>query len=52
MLSIKKHALHAGINVIENNNNPLKEAVKSRLAESKGNLKKKAKEKINSLIRT
>ena len=33
------------------NNKPLKEAVKSRLAESKGNLKRKAKEKISSLMR-
>ena len=33
------------------NNKPLKEAVKSRLAESRGNLKRKAKEKISSLMR-
>jgi len=37
----------AGINVIEDveNNKPLKEAVKSQLAESRSNLKRKAKEK-------
>jgi len=33
------------------NNKSLKEVVKSRLAESKGNLKRKAKEKISSLMR-
>ena len=36
-----------GINIIEDveNNKPLKEAVKSRLAELRGNLKRKAKKK-------
>jgi len=39
-------------NVIEDveNNKPLKEAIKSQLAESRGNLKRKAKEKISSLM--
>jgi len=33
------------------NNKPLKEAVKNQLAESRSNLKRKAKEKINSLMK-
>jgi len=51
--AIGKEALRARINVIEDveNNKPLKKAVKSRLAESRGNLKRKAKEKMNSLMR-
>jgi len=51
--AVGKEALRAGINVIEDveNNKSLKEAVKSRLAESRGNLKRKAKEKMNSLMR-
>ena len=48
--AVGKEALRAGINVIEDNK-PLKEAVKSRLAESRGNLKRKVKEKISSLMR-
>jgi len=45
--TIGKEVLCAGINVIEDieNNKPLKEAVKNRLAESRGNLSRKAKEK-------
>jgi len=51
-----KEALQAEINEIEDveNNKPLKEAIKSersRLAESRGNLKRKAKEKISSLTK-
>ena len=51
--AVGKEALRAGINVIEDveNNKPLKEAIKSRLVESRGNLKRKAKEKMNSLMR-
>ena len=51
--AVGKEALLAGINVIEDveNNKPLKEAIKSRLVESRGNLKRKAKEKISSLMR-
>ena len=43
--AVGKEALRAGINVIEDveNNKPLKEAVKSRLVESRGNLKRKNK---------
>jgi len=50
---LNKEALCAGINVIEDieNNKSLKEAVKSRLAKSQGNLKRKAKAKISSLMR-
>ena len=51
--AVGKEALRAGINVIEDveNNTPFKEAVKSRLKESRGNLKRKAKEKISSLMK-
>ena len=51
--AVGKEALRAGINVIEDieNNKPLKEAIKCRLVESRGNLKRKAKEKISSLMR-
>ena len=50
--AVGKEALRAGINVIEDieNNTPFKEAVKSRFKESSGNLKRKAKEKITSLM--
>ncbi|KAG5318829.1 POL5 protein, partial [Pseudoatta argentina] len=50
---VGKEALRAGINVIDNveNNKPLKKAVKSRLAKSRGNLKRKAKEKISFRMR-
>ena len=45
--AVGKEAVYAGINVIEDveNNKPLKEAIKNRLVESRGNLKRKAKEK-------
>jgi len=51
--AIGKEALRAGINVIEDveNNTPLKEAMKTRFRESRGNLKRKAEEKISSLMR-
>jgi len=50
--AVGKEALRARINVIEDveNNKPLKKTVK-RFAESRDNLKKKAKEKLSSLIR-
>ena len=50
---VGKEALRAGINVIEDveNNKLLKKAVKSRLVESRSNLKRKATEKISSLMR-
>jgi len=50
---IGKESLRAGINVIEDveNNTPLKEAMKIRFRESRGNLRRKAEEKINNLIR-
>lgn len=49
---VGKEALRAGLNVIEDveNNTPMKEALKTRLKESGGNLKRKAEEKINSLM--
>lgn len=49
---VGKEALRAGLNVIEDveNNTPMKEALKTRLKESRGNLKRKAEEKINSLM--
>jgi len=50
----REEALRMGINVIEvieESHKLLKESVKSRFAESRGNLKRKAKEKINSLMR-
>jgi len=51
--AIGKEALRAGINVIEDveNNTPMKEAMKTRFRESRGNLKRKAEEKISSLMR-
>ena len=51
--AVGKEALRAGINVIDDveNNKPLKEAIKSRLVESRDNLKRKAKEKISFLMR-
>ena len=51
--AVGKEALRAEINVREDveNNKSLKEVVKSRLAKSRDNLKRKAKEKINSLIK-
>lgn len=49
---VGKEALRAGLNVMEDveNNTPIKEALKTRLKESGGNLKRKAGEKINSLM--
>lgn len=49
---VGKEALRAGLNVMEDveNNTPMKEALKTRLKESGGNLKRKAEEKINSLM--
>ena len=49
---VGKEALRAGLNVIEDveNNTPMKEALKTRLKESGGNLKRKAEEKINNLM--
>lgn len=49
---VGKEALRAGMNVIEDveNNTPMKEALKTRLKESGVNLKRKAEEKINSLM--
>jgi len=51
----REEALRMGINVIEvieESHKLLKESVKSRFAESRSNLKRKAKEKINSLMRS
>jgi hypothetical protein len=50
--AIGKEALRAGINVMEDveNNTPLKVAVRNRLVESRDNLKRKAKEKIKSMM--
>ena len=50
--AVGKEALRAGVNIIEDveNNTPLKEAIKSRFVESRSNLKRKAKEKIGSLM--
>lgn len=51
--AVGKEALRAGINVIEDveNNTPWKEAIKTRLKESRRNLKRKATEKISNLMR-
>lgn len=51
--AVGKEALRAGMNVIEDvgNNTPLREAVKNRFAESRGNLKRKAEEKIKNLMK-
>lgn len=51
--TVGKEALRAGINVMEDveNNIPFKDAVKSRFKESSGNLKRKAREKITSLMK-
>ena len=50
---IGKEALRAGAHIIGDvgNNTPLKEAIKNRFAESRSNLKRKAVEKISSLMR-
>ena len=50
---IGKEALHAGVHIIDDvrNNTPLKEAIRNRFAESRSNLKRKAREKISSLMR-
>jgi len=47
-----KEALRAGINVIEDveNNTPLKEVIKTRFKKLRGNVKRKAKKKISSLM--
>lgn len=51
--AVGKEALRAGINVIEDveNNTPLKDALKTRFKESRGNLKRKATEKISNLMK-
>ncbi|KAL6256627.1 hypothetical protein P5V15_012739 [Pogonomyrmex californicus] len=51
MRAVEKEALRAGIGVMEDveNNTLFREAVKTRLKESGGNLKRKAKENINNL---
>lgn len=51
--AVGKEALRTGINVIEDveNNTPFKVALGNRLKESRGNLKRKAEEKINSLMK-
>jgi len=51
--AIGKESLPTRINVIEDveNNIPLKEAMKTRFRELRRNLKRKAEEKINSLMR-
>ena len=51
--AVSKEALRAGINIIEDveNNKSLKKVVKNQLAESWDNLKEKAKEKINFLMK-
>lgn len=51
--AVGKEALRAGINVIDDvgNNTPLREAVKNRFTETKGNLKRKAEEKIKNLMK-
>lgn len=51
--AVGKEVLRAGINVIEDvqNNTSLKDAVKTRLKESGKNLKRKAEEKISSLMK-
>lgn len=51
--AIGKEALRAGINVMEDveNNTPFKEALKNRVKESRGNLKRKAEEKLSKLMK-
>lgn len=51
--AVGKEALRAGVNVIEDveNNTPFKIAVKQRFEESRDKLKRKAKEKISSLMK-
>lgn len=51
--TVGKEALRAGVNVIEDveNKTPLKIALKHRFEESRDNLKRKAKEKITSLMK-
>lgn len=51
--AVGKEALRAGINIIDDteNNTPLNVAVKQRFEESRDNLKRKAKEKISSLMK-
>jgi len=50
--AIGKEVLRAGINIEDiENNTPLKKTMKTRFKESRGNLKRKAEEKINSLMR-
>ncbi|XP_011631040.1 uncharacterized protein LOC105423095 [Pogonomyrmex barbatus] len=53
MRAVGKEALRAGIGVMEDveNNTPFREAVKTRLKESGGNLKRKAKENISNLMK-
>lgn len=53
MRAVGKEALRTGINVIEDveNNTPLKVALRNRFEESRGNLKRKAEEKISSLMK-
>lgn len=51
--AVGKEALRAGVNVIEDveNNTPFKISVKQRFEESRDKLKRKAKEKISSLMK-
>ncbi|KAL6431937.1 hypothetical protein ACFW04_007394 [Cataglyphis niger] len=51
--AVGKEALRAGVNIIDDieNNMPFKVAVEHRFEESRDNLKRKAKDKINSLIK-
>lgn len=51
--AVGKEALRAGVNVIEDveNNTPFNVAVKHRFEESRDKLKRKAKEKISSLMK-
>lgn len=51
--TVGKEALRAGANIIEDveNNMPFKVAAKHRFEESRDNLKRKAKEKISSLMK-
>ncbi|KAL6416473.1 hypothetical protein ACFW04_013422 [Cataglyphis niger] len=50
---VEKEALRAGVNIIDDveNNMPFKVAAKHRFEESRNNLKRKAKEKISSLMK-
>ena len=51
--AVGKEALRAGINVMEDveNDTPLRESLRTRFRESRGNLKRKAEEKIASLMK-